>query len=98
MRRILIILSFMMAVNLVSCTYYGLIQLNAEELVETNPFQEILEDHSENKNFYLLSFSFFQPLVIESQESHYFGRDTKLFSTYILDIHVPPPNSPSLFI
>ncbi|MDF2157251.1 hypothetical protein [Algoriphagus sp. CAU 1675] len=87
-----------MAVNLVSCTYYGLIQLNAEELVETNPLQEILEDHSSNKSYYVLSFSFFQPLGIESQESKYFGRDAELFSTYTQEIHVPPPNSLSFFL
>ncbi len=60
-----------MAINIVACTYYGGMMVNAEELVETNPLQEVLEIHVDEKSDFMLSAFRFIPMVIEKEESFY---------------------------
>ncbi len=92
MKKILIFFSFLMAINLVACTYYGLIQLSAEELVENAPLQEILEKETSKKSEYMLSsFSLEHPVLV-IRGTFYFDKKSHGFSSYVQKIHVPPPN------
>lgn len=98
MKKILILLSFLIAANLVFTTYYGLLVNNAEELVENSSLQEILENHSEKKSEFLLtSFRFSSPFI-EKEEKNYDLNYTENLSSYEQDILLPPPdffNNPS---
>ena len=92
MKQILVIFSFLMAINFVASTYYGSMLLTAEELVETNPLQEILEKHVDEKSDFILSAFRFIPSVIEKEKSFYSSKNSAHFSTYEQDILLPPPN------
>ncbi len=81
-----------MALNIVACTYYGGMMVNAEELVETNPLQEVLEKHVDEKSDFMLSAFRFTPPVIEKEESFYYNKNSANFSTYEQDILLPPPD------
>lgn len=92
MKRILILLSFLMAINLVFCTYYGGMLKNAEVLVENSQLLEILENHSEKKSDFLItSFRFLSP-IIEMEEISYNSDNSENFSNYEQDILLPPPD------
>ncbi|OOG73071.1 hypothetical protein [Algoriphagus sp. A40] len=81
-----------MAINLIACTYYGQIQLTAEELVETNPLQELLEKEVKMFNEYMLpAFSLEHPFL-KIDSTFYFTQNSNGFSSYVQEIHVPPPN------
>lgn len=81
-----------MAINFVASTYYGSMLLTAEELVETNPLQEVLEKHVDEKSDFMLSAFRFIPQVIEKEESFYYNKNSANFSTYEQDILLPPPD------
>lgn len=81
-----------MALNLVACTYYGGMLITAEELVETNSLQEILEKHVDEKSDFLLSAFRFIPPIIEKEESFYYSKNSENFSSYEQDILLPPPD------
>lgn len=92
LKKILILLSFLIAANLVLTTYYGLLVNNAEELVENSSLQEILENHSEKKSEFLLtSFRFSSPFI-EKEEKNYDLNYTENLSSYEQDILLPPPD------
>jgi hypothetical protein len=81
-----------MAINFVASTYYGSMLLTAEELVETNPLQEVLEKHVDEKSDFMLSAFRFIPPVIEKEESFYNSKNSANFSIYEQDILLPPPD------
>lgn len=92
MKQILVVFSFLMAINFVACTYYSSILVTAEELVETNPIQELLEKHVDEKSDFLLpSFRFISPLI-EKEENIYNWKNSESFSNYEQDILLPPPD------
>lgn len=66
--------------------------MNAEELVETNPLQEVLEKHMDEKSDFLLSSFRFIPPVIEKEESFHYSKNSANFSNYEQDILLPPPD------
>lgn len=86
-----------MAINLVACTCCGFIQLNAEELVENNPLQELLEKEVKMNNDYILPTFSLQRPFLKIVGTFYFNKNSKGFSNYVQEIHVPPPNSIFLF-
>ncbi len=92
MKRIIVILSFLMAINFVACTFYSPMLLAAEELVEINPLQEILEKHVDEKSDFLLPSFRFNSLLIEKEENIYNWKNSESFSNYEQDILLPPPD------
>ncbi|GAB3218000.1 hypothetical protein GCM10027454_03490 [Algoriphagus aestuariicola] len=81
-----------MALHLVACTYYGCIQLTAEDLVENNPIQEFLEKEVKMLHDYMIpSFSLEHPFL-KADSTFYFAKNSNGFSSYVQEIHVPPPN------
>lgn len=91
-KNLLVFFSFVMAFNLIACTSYGLVQLNAEELVENITLQELLEEEMNKKNEYMRPvFSLNQPLT-EELVTFYFAQNSNGFSSFVQEIHVPPPN------
>ncbi|HSF53162.1 MAG TPA: hypothetical protein VLA71_05395 [Algoriphagus sp.] len=81
-----------MAINLIACTYYGQIQLSAEELVETNPLQELLEKEVKMFHDYMLPAFSLKPPFLKIDSTFYFTKNSNGFSSYVQEIHVPPPN------
>lgn len=81
-----------MALNFVACTYYGSMVLNSEELVETNPLQELLEKHVEKKSDFILPSFRFVSLLMENVEIPHTNNRPKNFSSYEQVILVPPPD------
>lgn len=92
MKQILILLSFLMAVHLVACCSYGLVQLSAEELVEKNSGQEILE--KELPSEYALSINLFQFRSTNSDTNAPIpeGLECEHFSSFITEVQPPPPD------
>lgn len=81
-----------MAINLVACTYYGQIQLSAEELVENNLLQEILEKEVKMFHEYTLSAFSLEHPFLKIDRTFYLTQNSNGFSSYVQEIHVPPPN------
>lgn len=81
-----------MAIHLVACTSYGMVQLNAEELVENVVLQELLEKEMNKKSEYTFTFFALQHPLVEEKSTFCFTENPEGFSTYELEIHVPPPN------
>lgn len=73
-------------------TYYGVILVNAEELVETHPLKDILEKQVDEKSDFLISSFRFPSLLIEKEESFYCRRNSEIFSSYEQVILLPPPD------
>lgn len=97
MKNLLVFFSFLMAFNLIACTSYGLVQLNAEELVDNITLQELLEEEMSKKNEYMRPvFALKHPLT-EERITFYFNENSVGFSSYVLEIHVPPPNFSPVF-
>ncbi len=92
MSRILILVSFLMAIHLVACTYLSGMLVVSEELVENSPIQEILENHEDNKSVYMLSNFHFQSPIFEYQMTFYLRKNSGNFSSYEQDILLPPPD------
>lgn len=97
MNRFVIVLSFLMAFNLIACTYYAPMLLKVEELVETNPLQEIQEKELTDKiNFIIPAFKF-STLIFEIENQVYFWENSASFSNYEQDILLPPPDFSRVF-
>lgn len=92
MKNILILLSFLMALNFVASTYYGSMVLNSEELAETNPLQEILEKHVEKYSDFILPSFRFISTSIEIEKIVFNRNRQNIFSSYEQVILVPPPD------
>jgi len=87
--KILILVSFLMAINLVVSTYYSDELVVSEELVENGP---ILENPDDKKSVYTLSYFHFQSLIFENQVTFYFRKNSGNFSSYEQDILITPPD------
>lgn len=92
MSKILILVSFLMAINLVASTYHNGKLVVSEELIENSPLQEILENPDDNKSVYTLSYFHFQSPIFENQVTFYFRKNSGNFSRYEQDILIPPPD------
>ena len=81
-----------MAVNLIACTDYAPLLLMAQELVETEPLQEIEEkDMTKKIDFVIPAFRFLtQGFKIQVQV--YFCENSAIFSVYEQEIPLPPPD------
>ena len=92
LNRFVIILSFLMAINLIACTYYAPLMLMASELLETEPLQEIQEEDMTKKiDFVIPAFRFLtQGFKIPVQV--YFCENSAIFSVYEQEIPLPPPD------
>lgn len=90
--RFILIFNFLLAINLIACSYYAPMFLTAEELVETNPLQEIQENEMTKKiDFVIPGFKFLtQVFMIQGQV--YFGENSAIFSIYEQKILLPPPD------
>jgi hypothetical protein len=81
-----------MAINLIACSYYAPMFLKVEELVETNPLQEIQEKELTDKiNFVIPAFKF-STLIFEIENQVHFWENSASFSSYEQDILLPPPD------
>lgn len=81
-----------MAIHLVACTSYSLFVLNAEEQVENINIQQLLEEEVLKKSDFIRpSFSLLNPFQTNIL-TFYFNENSDGFSSYVQEIHVPPPN------
>lgn len=86
-----------MAIHLIACTSYRLVLLNAEEQVENINVQQMLEEEVLKKSdFVRPSFSLQNPFL-EEITTFYFTENSAGFSSYVQEIHVPPPNLSPVF-
>ncbi|GAA0879846.1 hypothetical protein GCM10009119_28150 [Algoriphagus jejuensis] len=81
-----------MAIHLVACTSYSLILLNAEEQVENVGMQQLLEEEVLKKSDFIRSAFLLQNPFREKFFTSYFNENSGGFSSYVQEIHVPPPN------
>lgn len=81
-----------MAIHLVACTSYSVIVLNAEELVENIGMQQLLEEEVLKKGVFIRSSFTLQNPFIDQISSFYINENSGGFSSYVQEIHVPPPN------
>lgn len=81
-----------MAIHLVACTSYSLILLNAEEQVENINVQQLLEEEVLKKSDFVRSFFSLQNPFKERLSNFYVNENSGGFSSYVQEIHVPPPN------
>jgi hypothetical protein len=81
-----------MAINLIACTYYAPMLLTAEELVETNPLQEIQEKEMTKKIDFVIPAFKFLTQVFKIQGQVYFWGNSASFSIYEQEILLPPPD------
>lgn len=82
-----------MALNFVASTYYAPMILSSEELVETNPLQEILEKYADKKSDFLVTIFRIFPFLFVQEEVEYNWNNSDHFSSYEQDILLPPPDS-----
>jgi hypothetical protein len=81
-----------MAVHLIACASYSLILLNAEEQVENINVQQLLEEEVLKKSDFVRSFFALENPFKERFFANYYNENCGGFSSYVLEIHVPPPN------
>lgn len=81
-----------MAIHLVACTSYSLVLLNAEEQVENIGMQQLLEEEVLKKSDFIRSSFTLQNPFIDQISSFYINENSGGFSSYVQEIHVPPPN------
>jgi hypothetical protein len=91
-KKLLILLSFSMAIHLVACTSYSLIVLNAEEQVENINIQQLLEEEVLKKSDFVRSAFVLENPFKQEVSIFYFNENSAGFSSYVHEIHVPPPN------
>lgn len=97
MKHSIVVLSIVMAINFLACAYYAPMLLTAEELVETNPLQEIQEKELTDKiNFIIPAFKF-STLIFEIENQVHFWENSASFSNYEQDILLPPPDFSRVF-
>lgn len=81
-----------MAIHLIACTSYSLIMLNAEEQVENINVQQLLEEEVLKKSDFIRPPFSLQNPFHEQILIFYFNENSGGFSSYMQEIHVPPPN------
>lgn len=81
-----------MAIHLIACTSYSLIVVNAEEQVENIGMQQLLEEELIKKSDFIRSSFTLQNPFQEEFLKFYFSENSGGFSSYVQEIHVPPPN------
>jgi hypothetical protein len=91
-KQIFIVISFLIAINFVVGACYGSIRLTAEELIETNSLQEMLEKVVDEKGYFVLpSFRLISPLI-EKEEIVYSQNNSGIFSSYEQVLLLLPPD------
>jgi hypothetical protein len=91
-KKLLILLSFSMAIHLIACSSYGVILLNAEEQVENINVQQLLEEEVLKKSDFVRTGYSLQNPITEQLLTFYINENSGGFSSYVQEIHVPPPN------
>jgi hypothetical protein len=91
-KKLIILLSFAMAVHLIACSSYGVIFLNAEEQVENVSVQQLLEEEILKKGHLVRPNFSIQNPIAALYYTFYINENSGAFSSYVQEIHVPPPN------